>query len=51
MGSKESNYGNPLIFNMNLGKPLNFTAEDFSQTNADGRPIIPPTQEQKYIYD
>ena len=38
MGSKESNYGNPLIFNMNLGKPLNFTAEDFSQTNADGRP-------------
>lgn len=51
MGSKESNYGNPLIFNMNLGKPLNFTAEDFSQTNADGRPIIPPTQEQKYILD
>ena len=51
MGTKESNYGNLLIFNKDYGKPFNFTAEDFSQTNADGRPIIPPTQEQKYIYD
>ena len=51
MGAKESNYGNPLIFNKDFGKPFNFAAEDFSQTNADGKPIIPLTQEQKYIFD
>ena len=29
MGSKESNYGNPLIFNMNLGEAPQFHCRGF----------------------
>lgn len=38
-------------FNKDLGKPLSSAASDLTTTNADGKPVIPLTQEQKYLFD
>jgi hypothetical protein len=51
MSQTENNYGQPLLFNKDLGRPLPLNDDIFPQTNADGKPVIPLTQEQKYIFD
>ena len=38
-------------FNKDFGNPLATTPADITQTNADGKPVIPLTQEQKYLFD
>ena len=38
-------------FNKDLGSPLGTAPADITQTNADGKPIVPLTQEQKYLFD
>jgi len=51
MSKKEITSAEPLIFNKDLGKPLYVTANELTQTNADGKLVIPLTQEQKYTFD
>ena len=51
MSEKETVYAEPLILNKDLGEPLYVTPDDLTQTNADGKPVIPLTQEQKYTFD
>ena len=41
----------PFLFDKNLGAPMQVEPGDLPQTNADGRPIIPLTAEQKYLFD
>ena len=41
----------PFIIDKNLGAKLNLDSVEFPQTNADDRPIIELTQEQKYTFD
>jgi hypothetical protein len=43
--------GEPFIIDKNLGKRLDLTAADLPRTNADGQPVIDPTDEQKYVFD
>ena len=38
-------------FNKDFGNPLATAAADITQTNADGKPVVPLTQEQKYLFD
>ena len=38
-------------FNKDLGSPLATVPADLTQTNADGKPVVPLTQEQKYLFD
>ena len=38
-------------FNKDLGSPLATTPDDLTQTNANGEPVVPLTQEQKYLFD
>ncbi len=38
-------------FNKDLGSPLATAPDDLTQTNADGKPVVPLTQEQKYLFD
>lgn len=38
-------------FNKDFGKPIATDASDLTKTNADGKPVIPLTQEQKYLFD
>ncbi len=38
-------------FNKDLGAPLKTAAAELTQTNADGKPVVPLTQEQKYLFD
>ncbi|MBD05112.1 MAG: hypothetical protein CME24_12290 [Gemmatimonadetes bacterium] len=40
----------PLLFNKDLGRPLQL-GDPLPRTNADGLPIVPLTQEQKYVFD
>ena len=37
-------------FNKDFGNPLATAAADITQTNADGEPIVPLTQEQKVSF-
>ena len=37
-------------FNKDLGSPLATAPDDLTQTNADGKPVVPLTQEQKYLF-
>ncbi|RKU27401.1 hypothetical protein C6497_11685 [Candidatus Poribacteria bacterium] len=41
----------PFIVNKNLGSALEVEPEELTTTNADGLPIILPTQKQKYDFD
>ena len=51
MALKEINHAEPFIIDKNLGSCLDLASQDFPQTNADGRPVIELTQEQKYAFD
>ena len=41
----------PFIIDKNLGSNLDLDSADLTQTNADGKPVVELTQEQKYIFD
>ena len=41
----------PFMFNKDLGSPVKATDQHFTLSDADGSPVIPLTQEQKYIFD
>lgn len=41
----------PYVIDKNLGQNMIATPGDLAETNADGDPIIPLTQEQKYTFD
>ena len=41
----------PFIVDKNLGANMTVEPEDLTQTNADGEPVIAPTQEEKYLFD
>ena len=41
----------PVLFNKEHGQPLNLNDINFTQENADGKPVIPMTTEQKYVFD
>lgn len=38
-------------FNKDLGNPMAKSAADITTTNADGKAVVPLTQEQKYLFD
>ena len=41
----------PFIVNKNLGSAVEVEPEELTTTNADGTPVIVPTQKQKYDFD
>lgn len=41
----------PYIINKNMGKPMADFAPELPRKNADGLPIVEPTDEQKYMFD
>ena len=41
----------PVMFNKDLGQPLDLNSINFTQKNADGKPVIAMTTEQKYVFD
>ena len=41
----------PFIVSKNLGKRFDIENADFPVTNADGKPVVPLTDEQKYLFD
>ena len=41
----------PYVVDKNLGKKLRVGPGDLPDTNADGLPVVPLTQEQKYLFD
>ena len=43
--------GDAFIIDKNLGSRLDETASDLPETNSDGLPVVPPTDEQKYLFD
>ena len=51
MAYKELATRKPFIVNKNLGSAVEVEPEDLTKTNADGIPVIVPTQKQKYDFD
>ena len=51
MAYKELVTKSPFIVNKNLGSAVEVEPEELTLTNADGSPIIVPTQKQKYDFD
>ena len=51
MAYKELATKKPFIVNKNLGSAVEVEPEDLTRTNADGVPVILPTQKQKYDFD
>lgn len=51
MGYKELATTKPFIVNKNLGSAVEIEPEELTKTNADGAPVIIPTQKQKYNFD
>lgn len=51
MAYKELATRKPFIVNKNLGSAVEVEPEDLTRTNADGAPVIVPTQKQKYDFD
>ncbi|MEM7031552.1 MAG: phytanoyl-CoA dioxygenase family protein [Chloroflexota bacterium] len=41
----------PLVINKNLGSAEQTHADQLTKTNADGLPVVPPTDKQKYNFD
>ncbi len=41
----------PFVVNKNLGSAVEVEPEELTQTNADGLPVVIPTQKQKYDFD
>ena len=51
MAYKELATRKPFIVNKNLGSAVEVEPEDLTRTNAEGVPVIVPTQKQKYDFD
>lgn len=51
MALKSIAHGKPFVIDKNLGSYLNLDSMDLPHTNADGKPVIDLTQEQKYLFD
>ena len=51
MAYKELATKTPFIVNKNLGSAVEVEPEELTRTNADGVPVIVPTQKQKYDFD
>ena len=51
MAYKELATKKPFIVNKNLGSAVEVEPEDLTRTNADGVPVVVPTQKQKYDFD
>lgn len=51
MAYKELVTKKPFIVNKNLGSAVEVEPEELTLTNADGVPVNPPTQKQKYDFD
>ena len=51
MAYKELVTKKPFIVNKNLGSAVEVEPEELTRTNADGVPVIVPTQKQKYDFD
>ena len=47
----QMNQAEPFVVDKNLGSRLDLAREDLTRTNADGKPVIEPTHEQKYVFD
>ena len=45
------NYAKPFIVDKNLGAALDLENASLPETTSDGTPVVPPTQEQKYLFD
>ena len=41
----------PFVINKNMGSPMAISARDLTPTNADGLPVVLPTEKQKYDFD
>ena len=41
----------PFVINKNMGSPLAISARDLTPKNADGLPVVLPTEKQKYDFD
>ncbi len=46
-----TDYTKPFIVDKNLGAALDIDNAALPQTTSDGSPVVPPTQEQKYLFD
>ena len=46
-----TDYSRPFIVDKNLGRALDEENANLPETNADGLAVVPPTQEQKYVFD
>ncbi len=46
-----TDYSRPFIVDKNLGRALDEENANLPETNADGLDVVPPTQEQKYVFD
>ena len=51
MAYKELATRKPFIVNKNLGSAVEVEPEELTTTNADGVPVVVPTQKQKYNFD
>ena len=51
MDYKELATKKPFIVNKNLGSAVEVEPEELTRTNADGVPVVVPTQKQKYDFD
>ncbi len=51
MAYKELATRKPFIVNKNLGSAVEVEPEELTQTNADGLPVVIPSQKQKYDFD
>ena len=41
----------PFVINKNMGSPMAISARDLTPKNADGLPVVLPTEKQKYDFD
>ena len=48
---EQANHTKPFIVDKNLGAALDIDNAALPQTTSDGMPVVPPTQEQKYLFD
>ena len=46
-----TDYSRPFIVDKNLGRALDEENANLPETNADGLAVVPPTQEEKYVFD
>ena len=46
-----TNHTKPFIVDKNLGAALDIENAQLTETTSDSTPVVPPTQEQKYLFD